>query len=61
MNRIAAISKLITEYGTPWVICRMSPTELRTANRAAIARMPIALPPASHATRKPMKPYPGDS
>ena len=61
MNRIAAIRRLITENGTPWVICSTSPTELRTANRAAIIRMPTALPPASQATRKPMKPYPGDN
>ena len=39
----------------------MSPTELISANRNDMVTMPLALVPASQDTRKPMKPYPGDS
>jgi hypothetical protein len=56
MNKITAISTLMTANGSPCVICKMSPTELMKANRNAITTIPLALVPASHAMRKPTKP-----
>src|SRR5580693_605677 len=61
MNRMTAMRILTTANGTPWVICRMSPTELISANKNDMITMPLALVPASHDTRKPMKPYPGET
>ena len=61
MNRMTAIRMLTTAKGSPWVICRISPIELMTANRKDIVTIPLALLRASQDTRKPMNPYPGDS
>src|SRR5580704_1862418 len=61
MNRMTAMRILTTAKGTPWVICRMSPNELISANKNDMITMPLALVPASHDTRKPTKPYPGET
>src|SRR5580700_3760877 len=61
MKSMTAMRILTTANGTPWVICRMSPTELISANKNDMITMPLALVPASHETRKPTKPYPGET